>query len=122
MTNTRGFTIVEVLVALMMLSVGLMGLASSWAVVTRMTARGQRSAVATQFARQRLDRLWATGCSVRAAGADTLYRGGSWVAINSWTWSTLAGNAWQASLTLTYKTGPGKQRTESLVTEVSCVR
>jgi len=121
MTNSRGFTIVEVLIAVVILSIGLLGLVGTSALVTRMIARGQRSAVAANFASQRFERLRANGCVVRTNGADTLSRSGNWVAINTWTWSTLSGTAYKISLSSTYKTSAGNTRTQNLETEVSCV-
>jgi type IV pilus assembly protein PilV len=126
MTSSRGFTIVEVLIAIVVLSVGLLGLVGTGALVTRMIARGQRSAVAANFAAQRLERLRASGgpnslgCTTHTNGADTLYRGGSWAAINNWTWTNAGNSGWQVSLAVTYKTSPGKTRTDNLATEVSC--
>jgi prepilin-type N-terminal cleavage/methylation domain-containing protein len=82
-----GFTIVELLVALIILSVGLLGLVTTGALVTRMIARGQRSADAALFAARRLEQLRAGGCAAggRLAGSDTLFRGTTGVAINRWT-------------------------------------
>jgi hypothetical protein len=91
-----------------------------------MIARGQRSAVAANFAAQRLERLRSSGtpnsvgCLTHTNGADTLYRGGSWAAINSWTWTSLGNSGWKVSLAVTYKTSLGKTRTDNLVTEISC--
>jgi type IV pilus modification protein PilV len=121
MTNARGFTIVEVLIAVIVLSIGLLGLFGTSALVTRMVGRGQRSANAANFAMQRIERLRANACAARSAGSDTLYRSGNWVAINSWTWTSLSNSGWKIALALTYKTAPGKTRTESMETEVSCV-
>jgi len=41
----QGFTLVEVIIAILVLTVGLLGLVTSAALVTRMIGRGQRSAV-----------------------------------------------------------------------------
>src|SRR5438128_1090206 len=46
MKREQGFTIVEVIIAIMVLTVGLLVLVNSSALVTRMIAQGQRSAVA----------------------------------------------------------------------------
>jgi prepilin-type N-terminal cleavage/methylation domain-containing protein len=127
MAHQRGFTIVEVLVAIVVLTVGLLALLSTGALTTRMIARGQRSAEAANFAAQRLERLRASGgpgglgCSTHTSGADTLYVGGSWEAINTWTWTSLSNRTWLVSLSVTYKTDRGKTRTEAFVTELSCV-
>jgi prepilin-type N-terminal cleavage/methylation domain-containing protein len=126
MIRSRGFTIIEVLIAIVVLSVGLLGLVGTGALVTRMIARGQRSAVAANFAAQRLERLRnsgapnSLGCTVQTNGADTLFRGGSPAVINVWTWTWLGNQAWKISLQVTYTTSPGKTRTETLVEEISC--
>src|SRR5438552_19088767 len=73
MKTERGFTIVEVIVAIIVLTVGLLGLVATSALVTRMIARGQRSNNAATFAAQRLEILRTTGCRARAAGHDTLW-------------------------------------------------
>ena len=120
MRGSRGFTIVEVLVAIVVLSVGLLALLGTSALTTRMIGRGQRSAVASNFSVQRLERLRANACLVRANGADTLSRSGNWLAINSWTWSSLGSQGWKVTLTATYKTSQGQTRTENMETEVTC--
>src|SRR5438445_13882244 len=72
MNTERGFTIVEVIVAIIVLTVGLLGLVATSALVTRMIARGQRSNNAATFAAQRLEILRTTGGRARGAGNDTL--------------------------------------------------
>jgi prepilin-type N-terminal cleavage/methylation domain-containing protein len=94
MINTRrssGFTLVELLIALIMLSVGLLGLVTTSALVTRMIGRGQRSADAALFAARRLERLRAGGCAATEGlgNSDTLFRGTTWEAINRWTVTAL---------------------------------
>jgi len=121
MAGSRGFTIVEVLVAVVVMSIGLLGLLGTSALTTRMIGRGQRSAVAANFAVQRLERLRANACVVHVNGADTLSRSGNWLAINNWTWTSLGSQAWKVSLAVTYKTSLGQTRTESMETEVSCI-
>lgn len=85
--RSSGFTLVELLVALTILSVGLLGLVVTSALVTRMIGRGQRSANAALFASRRLERLRAGGCAAGAGlvGSDTLFRGTTWEAVNQWT-------------------------------------
>lgn len=120
MRREAGFTIVEVLVAIMVLTIGLMAVAGTAALVTRMISRGQRSAMAAIFATQRLEQLRANACNTRVAGSDTLYRGGSWAAINAWTFADAGNSTWRISLTSTYKSQVAKTRVESTETEVSC--
>lgn len=56
-TNDRGFTIVEVVVAMLILTVGLLGLASTAAMVTRMIGEGGRSSESASIAVQRMEIL-----------------------------------------------------------------
>ncbi len=56
-TSRRGFTMVEVMVALVLLTVGVMALVGSSAMVSRMIGRGRESTIAVQVATARLERL-----------------------------------------------------------------
>ena len=55
--NTSGFTLVEVLVAVILLSVGILALASGSGAVFRMLGAGKRSTKAAAVASERLERL-----------------------------------------------------------------
>src|SRR5207248_1632771 len=57
MKREQGFTLVEVIIAILVLTVGLLGLVTSAALVTRMIGRGQHSAVAAQYAQRRIEML-----------------------------------------------------------------
>src|SRR5207245_5735254 len=85
----RGFTIIEVIIAIIVLTVGLLGLVTTAALVTRMIARGQRSAMAATYAEQRMEKMRPAACNAgqRVNGTDTLYRGSNWVSINSWSFT-----------------------------------
>jgi prepilin-type N-terminal cleavage/methylation domain-containing protein len=54
-TNRQGFTVVEVLVAIMVLGVGILALVGSSTLVTRMVGEGKRATFATQIAQQRIE-------------------------------------------------------------------
>src|ERR1700704_3072081 len=116
-----GFTIVEILIAIVVLTVGILGLVTTSALVTRMIARGQRTAVAAEFAAQRFERLRVSGCTNQAAGADTLKRGSTWVAINTWTFSNVATSTWRVVLQNTYKTLKNQTKTDVMETSISCL-
>lgn len=118
--SEAGFTIVEVLIAIIVLTVGILGMVTTSALVTRMIARGQRTAVAAQFAAQRFERLRVTACANQAAGSDTLKRGSTWVAINSWAFTDAGNQTWRILLTNQYKTQQNKTRTQTLETSISC--
>jgi prepilin-type N-terminal cleavage/methylation domain-containing protein len=122
----RGFTIVEVIIAIVVLTVGLLGLVTTAALVTRMIGQGQRSAVASTFASQRMERLRVTACNptLRADGSETLNRGGVAVATNNWRFTDVSAPgvtlAWKVSLSVEYTTVRDRKRTEQMETIVLC--
>jgi len=120
--NARGFTIVEVLVAIIVLTIGLLGLMGTGALTTRMIARGQRSALASINASQRMESLRASGCNTRTDGTEQFYRGGTAVGRNDWTWATAGTNLFRLTLVTTYTTTQGRQRSETMELTISCVR
>lgn len=71
MRSERGFTIVEILVAIMILSVGLMGLVTTAGLVTRMIGQGQRYTEASALANERIEVLRSQGCPAAATGTET---------------------------------------------------
>ncbi len=126
MKREQGFTIVEVIVAIMVLTVGLLALVTSAALVTRMIGRGQRSAVAAQYAQRRLEMLRTSGCQSQAAGSEVLMRGSSPVDSISWSftkWSipNSSSDHWQVMVRSKYQTALGKWRRDSTETEISCL-
>jgi Tfp pilus assembly protein PilV len=127
--NNRGFTIIEVIIAVIVLTVGILAMVTSAALVTRMIARGQRSADASAFMARRVERLramasgQATGaCVLPPPGADTLYRGSNWVAFNMWTVTPTAADPqnFRIKVVSTYKTAQNRVRRDSMETTFSC--
>ena len=57
MSNQRGFTIVEVMVAMLVLIIGATALVGSSGIVSRQIGRGRSISTATQVATQRLETL-----------------------------------------------------------------
>jgi prepilin-type N-terminal cleavage/methylation domain-containing protein len=121
--NERGFTITEVIIAIVVLSVGLLGLASTAALTTRMIGRGQRSAVAATFATQRMELLRPAACipAQRVNGSEVLNRGGTTVATNTWTFTDAGNSSIRIRVVTTYVTAKGKMRSETTETAVSCL-
>ena len=121
-TNQRGFTIVEIIIAIVVLTVGLLGLVTTAALVTRMIARGQRSANASAFAARRLERLRPAACitAQRVGGSDTLYRGSAWVAINTWTFTDVGSNTYRLKIRTTSRTIKNRVRADSTETTIPC--
>jgi len=71
MREERGFTLVEVLLAVVLLSIGVMALVGSSAMVTRMIGKGQQYTFVSQRARDRFERLrqLASGTSPKCTAA-----------------------------------------------------
>lgn len=124
--NRRGFTIIEIIIAILVLTVGVLALVTTAALVTRMIARGQRSADATAFAARRMERLRATGsglvgvCVAPTPGTDTLYRGSTWTAINTWSVTNLGNQNFRLKIITNYRTQQNKMRQDSTETTISC--
>lgn len=120
--NRRGFTIIEIIIAIIVLTVGVLGMVTTAALVTRMIARGQRSASASAFAARRVERMRIAACiaAQRANGQDTLYRGSQWVAINTWTFTDLGNLNYRLKNVSTYRTVKNRVRRDSTETTISC--
>jgi prepilin-type N-terminal cleavage/methylation domain-containing protein len=71
----RGFTVVEVLVALIVVAVGLLGVAGTAAIALRSSSAATREQLAVSRARTRLALLESAGCS-RAASGERLHHAG----------------------------------------------
>jgi prepilin-type N-terminal cleavage/methylation domain-containing protein len=121
-TNNKGFTIIEVIIAIIVLTVGVLAMVTTAALVTRMIARGQRSAQASAFASRRLERMRVAACvpAQRLNGSDTLYRGSSWVALNSWTFTDAGNLNYRLKILSIYKTEKNNTRRDSVETTISC--
>jgi prepilin-type N-terminal cleavage/methylation domain-containing protein len=83
-SNRGGFTIVELLVAMMILSVGLLALLGAAAVNTRTIVRGRNVDLAAIYAARRLDLLRINGCRHPTDSAETLIRGNDTLTVNTW--------------------------------------
>ena len=121
MKRESGFTLVEIIIAIIVLTVGLLALVTSSALVTRMIARGQRSAVSATFAAQRLEQLRVTGCASRSSGTDLLLRSGVPIDSSSWRWVDAGNLHYRVILKHKYRTQQNSWRTDSLETEISCL-
>ncbi len=73
--NDKGFTLIEVMVAVIILGVGLTALAGASALVSRQVGRGRVVTVATQLATQKLDSLRMLGNRPNGAGARCTHGG-----------------------------------------------
>jgi len=122
MNDRKGFTIIEIIIAIIVLTVGLLGLVSTAALVTRMIARGQRSSDASMFAERRLERLRPRACiaASRTAGSDTLFRGSNWEAFNTWSFTDIGNNNYRVKIVTVSKTVKNRVRRDSLEATIPC--
>ena len=118
-----GFTIIEIIIAIMVLTVGLLALVTTAALVTRMIARGQRSAVASMYAAQRAEQMRPQACiaAQRTDGRDTLYTGSNWVATNAWSFVNEGNQYYRLRVVTLYKTIKNQMRVDTLEMGVSCL-
>jgi len=115
MNNRSGFTIVEVLVAVMILTVGILGLATTAGLVTRMISQGQRYTEASTLANERFEILRGERCPAVASGSET--RDAYSIA---WTVTNVnGGRAREIAVTVTSPTGRGN-RTDAFTTTKVC--
>jgi prepilin-type N-terminal cleavage/methylation domain-containing protein len=121
-SGKRGFTVVEVVVAMMIMTIAVLALASSSGLVAKMLLRGHNAEMASAFATRRIDDLRLSACTARANGADTLFRGTSnWAAINNWVWTDATGGTYRVKVTTTYRSSNGATGTNVSETSISCV-
>jgi prepilin-type N-terminal cleavage/methylation domain-containing protein len=120
--SDSGFTLVEVLVSIVVLSLGVMALAGSTAMVTRMIGRGKVETRVAQAASRRIEglRLSALSTTPRCT-AGTFVSGGPVTAnglTESWT-VPAAGKVRSVQVDVTYRTVRGP-RTATIQTRIEC--
>jgi len=113
--SEKGFTIVEVVVAMVILSIGLLGLAMSAAAVTRMVGQGQRFTRTSGYANQRFEILRAQTCAAMTGGSATQGKYSE-----SWTVTSVSGGRGrQVTVTVVSPTGRGT-RSDVFTTTIPC--
>lgn len=124
MAAARGFTVVEVLVALIVFAVGILGLAAETASLTRALARTQRATIASAAAAARLERLRITACGTRQDGAEPVLHHSAPLARLEWTWG-FAGDSPPRVRLVTVPAGPSAHplvRPDTLTAVFPCRR
>jgi type IV pilus modification protein PilV len=107
--NRRGFTIVEILVAVIVLSIGILALAGTLGTITRMMSNGQQKTRAATVAASILDSLRNKAyssipkCSGLSNGSETTNRYGTRYA-SSWTING-AGTSRDVRIEVAYRVG-----------------
>ena len=118
--NEGGFTLVEVLMAVIVLGVGVTALVGSSALVTRMVGRGKSETLAAQAANQRIESLrvlaysTATHCTALASGGPQTTNGirERWIV-------SVAGKVATVTDTVTHRVARGTH-TDVLSTRIEC--
>ena len=109
----RGFSLVEVMVAIVILTTGVLALAATSGSVVRLTSQGGRLGGSSVVAEERFESLRATACAALASGS-TVERPYTL----AWTVTT-SGSLRTVALTVSYATGRAT-RSDSYSTTISC--
>ena len=125
--NRRGFTIVEIMIAVVILCVGLLGLASAGATVTRMLAKGKGNSLVADFTQKTLDSVrslaWCTSTPT-TSGTNTLKVGNQTLATGKINVAKYGTDGWTVLDSVTYYSWKANKRfqTTTFVVEtgVSC--
>jgi len=111
----RGFTMIEVMIAVVILTIGVLALASTSAAVTRMIGLGYRHTEASTIATELFERLQGRVCTGSADSTVTRDR-----FIAAWTVDSIAaGEGRRIDLTVQTPTPKG-YRVDNFSTSVSC--
>lgn len=110
-----GFTLVELIVAMLMLTIGLLGLAGVGAVVLKQMKGGTYQTIAASIAQSRFEQLEGDPCASIVSGSATV-RGMS----ETWTVSTLGLRAKTVRDTVTFVGTKGITKKVGLHTVIAC--
>lgn len=113
MKTRRGLTLIEIVVAILILSVGALALAGASALIVRRLSESARSASATTIARNRLESSQSLPCSAITSGSEQI------LGVRS-EWST-TGSAYSAAISqrVSYPTRRGAH-TDRFLTAAPC--
>lgn len=119
-----GFTIIEVLIAIMILSVGVLALASSAGGVSRMLSSGQRKTRSYSIIASTMDSLrnkantTTPKCTALASGSSTTTASYGSLFSRAWTVSTV-GTGRRIVMQTSYRVG-GRTKGDTLIAEITC--
>lgn len=122
--SEAGFTLVEVLIAVIVLGVGITALVGSSAMVTRMIGRGQMSTRASQVGSQRLEQLRLLAYSTTPRCTAGQFANGTTTnnplkVKEAWT-ITANGKLRALRVIVTYGAARGKTHADTLATIITC--
>jgi prepilin-type N-terminal cleavage/methylation domain-containing protein len=124
MSGRRGFSLIEIMVSIVILSFGILAMAASSGFITRTLTGSRMATVAAQVATQRLDRLRALAASTTppctaggfassAAAVVTQRVTETWIVPASGTPRTVQS-------IVAYQVGAGRMRTDTMATTIMC--
>ena len=123
-SNRSGFTIIEMLIAITILSVGMLALGAGLGKVTQTLSTSRLTTEANQLMTRRMDRLRAASRSTLApCTAGSFTSSGSEIVSNgvSIEWVVPPSGALRRVLIIaTYSLGHNKDRVDTLATNISC--
>lgn len=114
MTAERGFTLAELLVAVVIFSIGLLALAGTASVIMTTLTSTQSRTIAAGVAESRLERIRTTTCASRASGSATT-RG----IVETWTLSHLPRAEDDVTVSVTFLSNH-RPRTETVQSFIPC--
>ncbi len=117
-SGERGFTLVELTIAVTLFTIGVLGMLGVTAGITRLLGMGDRIATASFYAQERLETARNTPCAALISGSET--RGG----IYGLAWSVapmFGGNAQRVEVLVAYPSRLGVTRVDTLGTSISCL-
>ena len=121
--KNSGFTLVEVLVAIVILSIGLLALASATANVSRMAGYGKWATAASQLATRRLETIRQVAYSTTPSCTSSAMVGGGPLYANGMTesWRIVGtGNTRAVEIIVSYPRAPTVV-TDSISTIIRCI-
>ncbi len=117
--DRSGFTLVELMVAVTILTVGLLGLLGTMVTTIRVLGEGDRAMTAAYHASGTIEELEALGCDNVTAGSDTAQA----VYLLSWSVSgDSASTVREINLVAEYPGMKGQARADTFETAITCVR
>jgi prepilin-type N-terminal cleavage/methylation domain-containing protein len=117
--NERGFTLVELIVAVTVFSIGLLALMGANVLVFHLLGAAQRATTAAFYARERLETMRGLECALLSDGSET--RGGVYQLVWTVAPATL-GVSVRVTVRITYPLRAGAQRSDTIETAILCAR
>jgi Tfp pilus assembly protein PilV len=120
--NEGGFTILEIMIAVVVLMVGVLGLVMTAGLTTRMMGRANRAQQAAAYASKRMEMMRGAACITgqRNAGVDTLYRGTAMIAYNTWSYADMGSESYRLRVITRWETTKNQMKSDTLEQGVPC--